>query len=110
MDGIVRQHSNSCSEVLEVRVYSGNPGSCTLIEDDGKSTVGGTKIYFDWSDSTNILRISERSGTPFKGMVVNRILNIVFVRKGHGIGPQPTPTPDKVVTYNGTAVLVDRYF
>eukprot|EP01060_Flectonema_neradi_P010963 TRINITY_DN18049_c0_g1_i1.p1 TRINITY_DN18049_c0_g1~~TRINITY_DN18049_c0_g1_i1.p1 ORF type:complete len:831 (+),score=119.37 TRINITY_DN18049_c0_g1_i1:55-2547(+) len=108
-DGIPRQHTVACSEVLEVRVYIGNPGSCSFYEDDGETTNGGTLIYFDWSDSADILRVSERSGTPFNGMLTNRTLHIVFVREGHGIGPTPTQNPDRIVAYNGTAISISRY-
>jgi hypothetical protein len=62
-------------------------------------------IQFTWSDSAKQLTIGARNGS-YTGMPANRTFNIVWVGANHGVGLGVTATPDKVVTYNGSATVV----
>jgi hypothetical protein len=37
-------------------------------------------------------------------MAAGHTFNVVVVAAGHGIGGEPTSTPDKTITYTGTKI------
>jgi hypothetical protein len=41
-------------------------------------------------------------------MLERRSFNIVWVGPGHGVGVSPSGAVDKTVSYNGTAVTIQR--
>ncbi|HUO09294.1 MAG TPA: TIM-barrel domain-containing protein [Phycisphaerae bacterium] len=92
---------------IELRIYPGKDGAFTLFDDEGDSYRYEKGLYatipITWDQSHKTLTIGERKGS-FPGMIQNRTFNITFVRKGHGAGVDPSPTPDIMLQYNGNAV------
>ena len=93
----------------EVRIYPGSDGSFKIYEDDGISNqyLEGNYASFtlSWDDQKRVLSFSDRQGT-FPSMVQKRQFKIVLVSKGHGVGMEETPSPDKVVQYEGKAIHI----
>ena len=94
---------------IELRVYRGADGDFTLYEDenDGYNYERGVyaTIPLHWDDAKQTLTIGERKGT-FPGMLMERRLQIVFVRENHGAGITAESKPDKVLTYSGKQTSV----
>jgi len=94
---------------IELRVYRGADGDFTLYEDenDGYNYEKGVyaTIPLHWDDAKQTLTIGERKGT-FPGMLMERRLQIVFVRENHGGGITAESKPDKVLTYSGKRTSV----
>jgi len=94
---------------IELRVYRGADGDFTLYEDenDGYNYEKGVyaTIPLHWDDAKQTLTIGERKGT-FPGMLMERRLQIVFVRENHGAGITAESKPDKVLTYSGKQTSV----
>ena len=94
---------------IELRVYRGADGDFTLYEDenDGYNYERGVyaTIPLHWDDAKQTLTIGERKGT-FPGMLMERGLQIVFVRENHGAGITAESKPDKVLTYSGKQTSV----
>lgn len=107
--GPMIQYATQSIDPLEIRVYKGQDASFTLYEDEGDTynyeTGKYSTIQFTWSDSAKQLTIGARNGS-YTGMPANRTFNIVWVGANHGVGLGVTATPDKVVTYNGSATVV----
>ena len=103
------QYATESIDPLEIRIYKGQDGSFTLYEDEGDTydyeTGKYSQITFGWSESTQQLTIGARAGS-YTGMPKTRTFNIVWVGANHGNGVEPTATPDKVVPYDGSAVVV----
>jgi alpha-D-xyloside xylohydrolase len=101
--------SEKPADPLIVFVYGGANGSFELYEDDGASygyeTAGFSRIPLVWNDATSTLSIGARDGT-FPGMLASRMIQVVLVRSDKPVPFGFTPTPDKTVTYDGTAVDV----
>ncbi|HEY6477370.1 MAG TPA: TIM-barrel domain-containing protein [Polyangia bacterium] len=97
------------ADPITLWVYAGADGSFTLYEDDGL-TYGYergqfTRIPLHWNDATRTLTIGKREGA-FTGMPQQRTFDLVLVAKDKAVGFSFTPTPDKTVHYDGTAVDV----
>jgi len=94
---------------IELRVYRGADGDFTLYEDenDGYNYERGVyaTIPLHWDDAKQTLTIGERKGT-FPGMLMERRLQIVFVRENHGAGITAESKPDKVLSYSGKQTSV----
>lgn len=92
------------SDPLELRIYPGANGSFTLYEDENDSYNYEKGIFatipIQWEEKSKTLTIGDRSG-KFPGMLEMRTFRIVYVRDGHGLGGELTPTADRVVTYSG---------
>ena len=93
----------------ELRVYPGANGDFTLYEDEG-DTYNYEKgkystIPIHWEDSTQMLILGDRKGS-FPGMVENRSFKVVVVGQNHGVGIDPSPSPDQTVQYSGKQVSV----
>jgi alpha-D-xyloside xylohydrolase len=97
------------SDPIVVFVYGGANGSFELYEDDGASygyeTGAFARIPLTWNDAASTLTIGPREGT-FPGMLATRSFQVVLVRSGKPVPFAFTMTPDKTVTYDGTAVDV----
>ncbi len=103
------QHSAEKTwQQLEVRVYPGADGSFTLYEDEGDSynyeKGQFSEIVFTWDDASHSLTIGPRKGS-FKGMLKNRVFNLVLVGADSGAGNLPMKVSQQV-TYDGQAVTV----
>ena len=96
---------------IELRIYPGADANFTLYEDDSLSYEYEKGAYatipLRWDDAGNALTIGARQGN-FPGMLERRTFNIVWVAPGHGVGVNPSGTIDKMVSYDGTAVTVQR--
>jgi alpha-D-xyloside xylohydrolase len=103
--------SQEPEDPIELRIYPGADADFTLYEDDGltydyeKGAYATIPIH--WDDAQHTLTIGARQGS-FPGMLERRTFNIVWVGPGHGVGVSPSGTVDKTVSYNGTAVTVQR--
>jgi alpha-D-xyloside xylohydrolase len=105
------QYAMESVDPVELRVYPGANGSFTLYEDEGDNYnyESGTRatIPFTWDEAAQRLTIGQRSGS-FPGMPVNRTFRVVFVAPNHGVGVGDGATPEAVVSYDGSAVVVQR--
>lgn len=107
--GPIVQSAAEMADPLEIRVYGGRDADFLLYEDDGdgyayerenKATIG-----IHWDDKQNTLVIGQRSG-KFSDMSNKRTLRIVLVHKGHGVGMQPEERADRVLTYDGSRMII----
>ena len=103
--------NEKAADPITLFVYTGANGSFTLYEDEGVNYNyehgAFTKIPIQWNEATRTLTIGKREGT-FPGMLSERTFNIVFISKAKLVGFSFTPTPDRTVSYRGTAVQVRR--
>lgn len=94
---------------IELRIYPGEDGSFTLYEDENDNYDYEKGIYstinFKWKDSQHKLTIGARKGS-FPGMLKKRNFEIVLVKKNHGNGIKICSQPDKILSYNGSAVTI----
>jgi alpha-D-xyloside xylohydrolase len=103
--------SQKPEDPIELRIYPEADADFTLYEDDGltydyeKGAYATIPIH--WDDAKHTLTIGARQGS-LPGMLEHRTFNIVWVGPGHGVGVSPSGTVDKAVSYNGTAVTVQR--
>ncbi|HZL21463.1 MAG TPA: glycoside hydrolase family 31 protein, partial [Polyangia bacterium] len=107
--GPMIQYATQSADPLEIRVYKGQDGSFTLYEDEGDSydyeSSQYAQIRFSWDDTAQQLTIGARSGS-YTGMLASRTFNVVWVGANHGSGIGVTASPDQVVHYSGTEVVV----
>ena len=107
--GPMIQYATQSIDPLEIRVYQGQDATFTLYDDEGDTydyeTGKYSTIKLSWSESAKQLSISAPAGS-YPGMPTTRTFNVVFVAANHGAGLGVTATPDRVVTYNGAAVVV----
>ncbi len=92
------------ADPIELRIYPGADGSFTLYEDENDNYNYEKGIYstieFTWDDANKQLTIGERSG-DFPGMLKERSIQVVIVKKDHGTGIDICEIPDKVIHYVG---------
>jgi alpha-D-xyloside xylohydrolase len=107
--GPMIQYATQSIDPLEIRVYEGQDATFTLYEDEGDTydyeSGKYSTIKFSWSESAKQLTIGVSAGS-YPGMPTTRTFNVVFVGANHGAGIGVTATPDKVVTYDGSATVV----
>ncbi|HEY9165738.1 MAG TPA: TIM-barrel domain-containing protein [Candidatus Kryptonia bacterium] len=105
----VQYASEKPDSPIEIRVYPGRNASFQLYEDENDNYDYEEGLYatilFQWDNKSKILTIGERKG-EFPGMPVERKFNIVIVHEDHGVGIDPTPVPDKTVTYDGKELKI----
>ena len=103
--------SQSAANPIELRVYPGADADFTLYEDDGLTydyeKGDYSTIPIRWDDAGQTLTLGARQG-KFPGMLATRTFDIVWVGPGHGVGVNPSGTVDKTVSYDGTAVSIQR--
>ena len=103
------QYATQSIDPLEIRIYKGQDGSFTLYEDEGDTYNYESGKYslvpFTWSEATHQLTIGARTGS-YSGMPTSRTFNVVWVSPNHGSDVGVTATPDQVVTYDGSQVVV----
>jgi alpha-D-xyloside xylohydrolase len=103
------QYATESIDPLEIRIYKGQDGAFTLYEDEGDTYNYEAGKYslvpFTWSESTHQLTIGARTGS-YTGMPTSRTFNIVWVGANHGNDVGVTATPDQVVKYDGSQVVV----
>ena len=103
------EYAMQTNDPVELRIYRGANGTFTLYEDEGDNYNYEKGIYatipISWDEADQKLTIGKRSG-KFPGMLKERTFRIVWVSPDHGAGIPPTPLPDTVVTYSGSALQV----
>ncbi len=109
MGPFVQYAAEKPSAPIEVRIYPGADGSFTLYEDENDNYNYERGIFstisFRWNDVKRQLTIGKRQGT-YPGMPVERIFQIVIVKKNNGNGIEPSGTPDKTLPYQGSEQLI----
>ena len=107
--GPVIEYAGQATDPIELRIYPGADGNFTLYEDEGDSyryeKGGHALIPIHWDDASRTLTIAARQGA-YKEMPEGHIFNVVIVSSAHGVGGDPTPTPDKTTQYSGAAVTL----
>jgi alpha-D-xyloside xylohydrolase len=103
------QYATQSIDPLEIRVYKGQDGAFTLYEDEGDTYAyesgSSAQIALTWNDAAQQLTIGARKGS-YPGMPQSRTFNVVWVGASHGSGVDVTAGADKVVTYDGSEVVV----
>ena len=110
--GPFKQYSTEKPEdPIELRVYTGADAEFVLYEDENDNYNYEKGIYstisFHWNEMAQTLTIGKREG-EFPGMLRERKFQIVWVKKGHGIGVEVASKIDQIVNYMGEAVVVKR--
>lgn len=97
------------ADPLELRIYPGADGSFILYEDENDNYNYEKDIYttieFIWNDESQTLTIEERNG-QFPGMLMERAINVLLVRKDHGTGIEIGKNPDKTIQYDGRRQII----
>jgi alpha-D-xyloside xylohydrolase len=97
------------ADPLELRIYPGSDGSFTLYEDENDNYNYEKGIYatigFIWNDENQTLTIEERNG-QFPGMLMERTINVLLVRKDHGTGIEICKNPDRIIQYDGSRQII----
>ena len=103
------QYAAEKVDPIELRIYPGTNGAFILYEDenDNYNYEQGkySTISFTWNDVTHELTISNRKGS-FSGMLKERKFKIVKVAVKNGTGIDTINKYDKIVTYNGSKVII----
>ncbi len=109
MGPFVQYASEKPADPIELRVYRGADGKFTLYEDEGDNYDYTRGVYatisITWNDSTGVLTIGKREGS-FPGMLQKRTFRVVWVRPGKGTGLKIAHSVDRVVNYNGSAIVI----
>ncbi len=104
----VQHTGESLDAPWEIRIYPGADAHYTVYEDEGSNynyEQGKYSTYdLSWDDKKQVLTISDRKGS-FEGMVAKRILNIVKVDTGRGVGLDAGKVNRKI-NYSGKAMQV----
>ncbi len=107
--GPMIQYATQSADPLEIRVYAGADASFTIYEDEGDTydyEAGQyAEIPLTWSDTARTLTIGARKGS-YPGMPATKTFNVVFAGANHGSGVGVVGTPDQVVHYDGTQMVV----
>ena len=107
--GPMIQYATQSADPLEIRVYAGADASFTIYEDEGDTydyEAGQyAEIPITWSDTARTLTIGARKGS-YPGMPATKTFNVVFAGVNHGSGVGVVGTPDQVVHYDGTQMVV----
>jgi alpha-D-xyloside xylohydrolase len=107
--GPMIQYATQSADPIEIRVFKGQDGGFTLYEDAGDTydyeSGQSAQIPFSWSEANQQLTIGARTGS-YTGMLASRTFNVVWVGPNHGAGLAVTSTPDQVVKYDGSQVVV----
>jgi len=99
------------ADTVTLFVYTGRNCAFTLYEDEGinynykEGACSTIKISFD--EAAGVLTVGERNG-DFKGMLKERIFNIVWITKTNQIGFDPKRVPHNSVAYNGQKITVKK--
>lgn len=97
------------ADPITLVVYTGADASFTLIEDDGITNDAEqgayTRIPLRWTEATRALAIGDRQGS-YPGMLAARTFQIVFVTPRKATPFSFAPRPDRVVRYDGHALVV----
>ncbi|HEY5380916.1 MAG TPA: TIM-barrel domain-containing protein [Acidobacteriaceae bacterium] len=94
---------------IDLRIFPGADGTFTLYQDEGENydyeKGKSSTIALAWTDAGRTLTLGARQGS-YPGMPSQLEFRIVLVRPGHGVGEPEASNPDKVFTYNGSAMKI----
>ena len=97
------------ADKIELRIYPGADGTFKYYEDenDNYNYEKGQFATFTltWKDKTHQLLISNTKGN-FPGMLKQHTFNVVLVKGSHGADAEVTGAADKIVKYEGKAIVV----
>lgn len=96
---------------IELRIYPGADAEFVLYEDENDNYNYEQGIYstipITWNEKAQALEIGQRQGT-FPQMLPSREFRLTWVKPGHGIGIEPTGSPDQVVVYSGSKLVIRK--
>lgn len=94
---------------VELRIYRGADGVCSIYQDAGDNydyeKGAYAQIPITWNEAKQELTFGERKGS-FSGMPAKCTFNVVWVNSGHGNGEAVVATPDAVVSYEGKELSI----
>jgi len=106
----IQYTSEKPADPITLKIYEGANGEYELYEDEGDSyryeQNAWSRIPMTWNDKNKTLVIGDRVG-GYAGMLTKRTFKIIWVKEGKGEGYSDI-TPDKTVTYTGTAIIINK--
>jgi alpha-D-xyloside xylohydrolase len=105
---VIQYAGQKIADTLEIRVYKGSDGKFDLYEDEGDNynyEQGNYTITpFRWDEKRQLLTIGDRQGI-YKGCMLKRVFNIVFVNESRGLGISESSTK-RYITYYGKKIEI----
>jgi alpha-D-xyloside xylohydrolase len=99
------------ADPMTLYVYTGRNCAFTLYEDEGTNynyeKGECSTIKFSYDESSGELTIGERNG-EFKGMLKERVFNIVWVTRDNQVAFDPDIVPHDSVTYEGEMIVIKK--
>jgi alpha-D-xyloside xylohydrolase len=99
------------ADPVTLYVYTGRNCAFTLYEDEGINynyeRGECSTIKFSYDESTGDLTFGERNG-EFKGMLKERVFNIVWITKEKPVAFNPGIAPYSSVRYDGKKIVIER--
>lgn len=99
------------ADPMTLYVYTGRNCAFTLYEDEGTNynyeKGECSTIKFSYDESSGELTIGERNG-EFKGMLKERVFNIVWVTRDNQVAFDPDIVPHDSVTYEGKMIVIKK--
>lgn len=109
MGPVMQYATEKPADKIELRIYPGANGEFKMYEDenDNYNYEKGAKATFSlsWNDKLRTLTISDTKGS-FKGMLTQRVFNVVLVNGAHGSNTSATVKFDKSIVYKGKQLVV----
>jgi alpha-D-xyloside xylohydrolase len=99
------------ADTITLYVYTGRNCAFTLYEDEGTNynyeKGECSTIKFSYDESSRELTIGERNG-EFKGMLKERVFNIVWITRDNQVAFDPDIVPHDSVTYEGKMIVIKK--
>jgi alpha-D-xyloside xylohydrolase len=99
------------ADTITLYVYTGRNCAFTLYEDEGTNynyeKGECSTIKFSYDESSGELTIGERNG-EFKGMLKERVFNIVWITRDNQVAFDPDIVPHDSVTYEGKMIVIKK--
>ena len=99
------------ADPITLYVYTGRNCAFTLYEDEDTNynyeKGECSTIKFSYDESSGELTIGERNG-EFKGMLKERVFNIVWVTRDNQVAFDPDIVPHDSVTYEGKMIVIKK--
>jgi alpha-D-xyloside xylohydrolase len=99
------------ADPVTLYVYTGRNCAFTLYEDEGTNYYYEkgecSTIKFSYDEPSGELTFGERKG-EFKGMLKERVFNIVWITRDNHIAFDPEIVPHDSVTYNGEKIVIKK--
>jgi alpha-D-xyloside xylohydrolase len=99
------------ADPVTLYIYTGRNCAFTLYEDEGTNynyeKGECSTIKFSYDESSGELTFGERKG-EFKGMLKERVFNIVWITRDNHIAFDPEIVPHDSATYNGGKIVIKK--